>query len=100
MKELSEIKEQIEKRLRESVYKGKKENLWDGRQTPLEGKLIYYAQHATASCCRKCIEEWHGINRNVSLSNEQIIYLVELIMIYMKNRLESPEAESNIIKKE
>ncbi len=36
----------------------------DGRQTPREGNTIFYAQHATASCCRTCIEYWHGIPKN------------------------------------
>ena len=34
---------------------------WDGRQTPFEGNSIYYAQHATATCCRTCLEYWHKI---------------------------------------
>jgi len=24
-------------------------------------EIVHYAQHATAACCRKCIEYWHGI---------------------------------------
>ena len=27
----------------------------DGRQTPWHGHPIFVAQHATATCCRKCI---------------------------------------------
>lgn len=35
----------------------------DGRQTPMRGHPAFIAQHATATCCRKCLEKWHGIPR-------------------------------------
>ena len=31
----------------------------DGKQTPMRGHLVFIAQHATATCCRGCIEKWH-----------------------------------------
>jgi len=62
---------------------------WDGRQTPKDGNIIYYAQHAVACCCRKCIEYWHGIPRSETLSETQIKYFVELIMKYIKIKLPS-----------
>ena len=34
-----------------------------GRQTPYRGHPVFVAQHATASCCRRCLEQWHGIPR-------------------------------------
>jgi hypothetical protein len=36
----------------------------DGFQTPMSNEAttaIPYGQHATATCCRKCLEYWHGI---------------------------------------
>ncbi len=47
-KEIS--KDEIKRRLIESIYICK-EN--DGRQTPFSGNIIYLAQHATGTCCRK-----------------------------------------------
>ncbi len=36
--------------------------IWrDGSQTQLHGNLVEYAKHATATCCRKCFQEWYGI---------------------------------------
>lgn len=35
----------------------------DGRQTPMRNHPVFIAQHATATCCRKCLEKWHGIPR-------------------------------------
>jgi len=33
----------------------------DGKQTPLRGHPVFVAQHATATCCRRCLAKWHGI---------------------------------------
>ena len=33
----------------------------DGKQTPYRGHPVFAAQHATATCCRSCLETWHGI---------------------------------------
>jgi len=74
-----------EQRLRTSV--GPAEPPFDGRQTPREGNVIYYAQHATASCCRKCMEEWHGIPRGRALTDEEMGYLTTLAMLYITERL-------------
>lgn len=97
-KSISEIEKEIEKRIRRYINKRNKDNPYDGRQTPLEGHLIFYAQHATGTCCKKCIEEWHGIKRNDLLTDKQISYLIKLIMIYIKKRLKSPSAEGYLEK--
>ena len=31
----------------------------DGKQTPMRGHPVFIAQHATACCCRGCLEKWH-----------------------------------------
>ena len=63
----------------------------DGTQTPREtspkANAIHYAQHATASCCRKCVEEWHGIPARRELTAEEVRYLSELAMLYLQERL-------------
>lgn len=33
----------------------------DGKQTPFKGHPVFIAQHATATCCRKCLYKWHHI---------------------------------------
>ena len=35
----------------------------DGKQTPMRNHPAFIAQHATATCCRKCLQKWHGIPR-------------------------------------
>ncbi|MGV7225236.1 MAG: DUF4186 family protein [Nitrospinales bacterium] len=35
----------------------------DGKQTPMRGHPVFIAQHATATCCRKCIQKLYGIEK-------------------------------------
>jgi hypothetical protein len=44
----------------------------DGKQTPLRGHPVFVARHATATCCRSCLQRWHRIPRGNTLSNNQI----------------------------
>jgi hypothetical protein len=62
---------------------------WDGRQTPWENKghALHYAQHATATCCRKCIEVWHGIPRAQDLSAADVEYFAQLLLRYVLARI-------------
>lgn len=75
----------IESRLRSSV--GKATPFRDGTQTPLSGNAIYYAQHATAACCRTCIEYWHGLEKGRELTDDEIEYLAGLIRGFLDERL-------------
>jgi len=84
------IRVAIETRLRRSL---RPKNPWDGRQTRKEGNIIFYAQHATATCCRKCLEEWHAIPVDKELSEEEIAYLTELCAMFINERL--PELTEN-----
>ena len=61
----------------------KTNNLNDGKQTPMKGHPVFIAQHATATCCRGCLEKWHHINKNKELSNKEINYIVSLIMVWI-----------------
>ncbi len=40
----------------------------DGKQTPFRGHPVFIAQHATATCCRGCLEKWHRIPRGRALT--------------------------------
>jgi hypothetical protein len=74
----------IKGRLEKSV--GKAKQFRDGIQTPFVGKVVHYAQHATATCCRKCMRIWHGIEPGQQLTDEQTDYCVALISAYLKQR--------------
>lgn len=79
------LHEAAEKRLR--TYVGRAEPFRDGTQTPLSGNAIFYAQHATASCCRTCVEYWHGIPKGRPLDDDEIAYLHGLVVGYLDERL-------------
>lgn len=59
----------------------------DGKQTPMRGHPVFIAEHATATCCRGCLEKWHHIKKGHELSNEEIDYVVEVIMTWIKKEL-------------
>ena len=52
----------------------------DGKQTPTHGHPVFVAMHATACCCRGCLEKWHKIPKGRELSDEEIEFLVDLMM--------------------
>ena len=60
----------------------------DGRQTPMRNHPVFIAQHATATCCRGCLYKWHAIRQRRELSEEEIEYMVNLIMAWIKNEYE------------
>lgn len=61
---------------------------WDGRQTPLTGsEVIHYGQHATATCCRRCLNYWHGIPLDQPLTESQIEFCTSLVLLYIEERV-------------
>ena len=57
----------------------------DGHQTPMRAHPVFVAQHATATCCRNCLFKWHHIEKNKKLNQEEIDYIVSLIMEWIYN---------------
>lgn len=69
----------------------------DGRQTPYRNHPVFVAQHATATCCRSCLETWHGIAKGRALDRDERTYVVEVIGRWIDRELAAPIAagESN-----
>jgi len=61
----------------------------DGKQTTMRGHPVFTAQHATATCCRKCIQKWHGIEKGRALNEKGVDYVVELIKGWIERQLEN-----------
>ena len=59
----------------------------DGKQTPMRGHPVFIAQHATGTCCRKCLSKWHGIEHGHALTPEQQHYIVNLIMAWIRKEI-------------
>lgn len=55
----------------------------DGKQTPMKGHPVFIAQHATATCCRSCLYKWHKIPKNKALTNNEVDYIVKVIMTWI-----------------
>ncbi len=60
----------------------------DGKQTPMRGHPVFIAQHATATCCRGCLFRWYKIPKDIALDNEQIEFVVGLIMAWIEKQIE------------
>ena len=65
----------------------------DGQQTPFKGNAIYLAQHATACCCRTCLEYWHAIPKGRPLAPEEVEYAYGLVEAYLRERLPNLKEE-------
>lgn len=60
----------------------------DGKQTPMRNHPVFVAQHATATCCRKCINKWHGFAIGTHLNEQQQKYIVDLIMRWIQKQID------------
>ena len=60
----------------------------DGKQTPMKGHPVFIAQHACACCCRSCLEKWHKIPKDRDLTEKEINYIVNLLMLWIKKEYE------------
>ena len=58
----------------------------DGKQTPMKGHPVFVAQHATATCCRGCLEKWQKIVQGKELSDRQQEYIVKVIMTWIEQK--------------
>jgi hypothetical protein len=59
----------------------------DGKQTPMRGHPVFIAQHATATCCRGCLQKWHGIGKGRALNVEAVDFVVALIMGWIERQI-------------
>ena len=58
----------------------------DGKQTPWRGHPVFVAQHATATCCRTCLEKWHRISRGEALTAEEQAHVVSVIERWLRSQ--------------
>lgn len=75
----------IEKRLSPAYIEN------DGKQTPIHGHPVFVAQHATATCCRKCLFKWHKIKTGKMLSAYEKDYIVKIILFWIKIEIEKED---------
>lgn len=72
----------VEQRLKPSNPKN------DGKQTPMKQvHPVFIAQHACACCCRGCLEKWHHIPKGRVLKDNEIDYIVELLIRWINKEI-------------
>jgi hypothetical protein len=55
----------------------------DGKQTPMRYHPVFIAQHGTATCCRGCLQKWHGIPKGRQLEEAEKQYIVDVIRAWL-----------------
>ena len=61
---------------------------WDFNQTKmLDGTIVHWARHAVACCCRKCMAYWHNVPVSSNLTESDIDYFRQLVVLYIKDRI-------------
>lgn len=59
----------------------------DGKQTPYKGHPVFIAQHATGTCCRKCINKWYKIPLDRDLTDDELNYIAGIIMFWINKEI-------------
>lgn len=66
----------------------------DGKQTPMKGHPVFKAMHATACCCRGCLNKWYHVPMHQELTAVQQEKIVHLLMAWIDKELEAKEKQS------
>ena len=61
----------------------------DGKQTPMKGHPVFIAQHATACCCRGCLNKWYGIEKGRELTETEIRNINRIIEAWIMHETET-----------
>jgi hypothetical protein len=67
----------------------------DGKQTPYRGHPVFVAQHATATCCRSCLERWHHVPKGRAFSDDELGYVVDVIVRWIQRELALKPADGS-----
>src|SRR4051812_40666463 len=69
----------------------------DGKQTPWRNHPVFVAQHATATCCRGCLQKWHAIPKGRELADEEKRYVVEVIKQWLSQYEVDAKEEAHVV---
>jgi predicted Fe-S protein YdhL (DUF1289 family) len=67
----------------------------DGRQTPMRNHPIFIAQHATATCCRGCLEKWHDIPKGRELREGEKRYVLGVIERWLARQAQMARGDNS-----
>ena len=63
----------------------------DGRQTPMHGHPVFKAMHATACCCRGCLNKWYKVPLHRELTDSEQQRIVNLLMAWIRRNSRSED---------
>lgn len=86
-KGMPKIREHAEAFIAERLAPAYIEN--DGKQTPTKNHPVFKAQHATACCCRGCLNKWYRVPKNTELTDVQQQKIVNLLMAWIERQMEN-----------
>jgi hypothetical protein len=69
----------------------------DGKQTPYRGHPVFVAQHATACCCRGCLQKWHNIEPGRALDADELDYVVNVIAHWLEKEMRRSQAAPTFV---
>ena len=61
----------------------------DGKQTPMRGHPVFFAQHACACCCRGCLNKWYRVPQGRALTESEQRRIVNLLMAWIEKEYRS-----------
>lgn len=61
----------------------------DGKQTPMHGHPVFKAMHATACCCRGCLNKWYRVPKGKELTEEEQRKIVNLLMAWLERQMKT-----------
>lgn len=81
-----QLKQKAKKIINQKI--GKAQNFHEGFQTEKKGdEITHYAQHATGTCCRNCLEYWHDIKLGTDLTEKELEFCADMAMLYIEKKV-------------
>lgn len=59
----------------------------DGKQTAMSGHPVFKAMHATACCCRGCLNKWYNVPIGAPLTEEHQEKIVNLLVVWIERQI-------------
>ena len=66
----------------------------DGKQTPMHGHPVFKAMHATACCCRGCLNKWYKVPLHRELTESEQQRIVNLLMAWIDRNTTPPQEQT------
>ena len=93
--------DEVRRRVADAVTDAMTRNdAWTSRGASYRKNIVPYAQHATATCCRRCAAYWHGLPANPAEapSQKQLEHVVSAALGWVELRLDGLPVlgESNV----